>query len=48
MARVCIQSYSEHGYVFYSWNESALFAGSMFPVKGLSPNTVRLCRYREA
>ncbi|CAI5741961.1 unnamed protein product [Hyaloperonospora brassicae] len=39
-------SYSEHGYVFYSWSESALFAGSMFPVKGLSPNTTYVFRVR--
>lgn len=36
-----IQSHSEHGYVYYSWTESETFAGTMYPVKGLTPNTVR-------
>ncbi|KAF1313785.1 hypothetical protein FI667_g16991, partial [Globisporangium splendens] len=33
-------SHSEHGYVYYSWTDSELFSGSMYPVKGLTPNTV--------
>uniref|UniRef100_A0AAV1VHD8 Fibronectin type-III domain-containing protein n=1 Tax=Peronospora matthiolae TaxID=2874970 RepID=A0AAV1VHD8_9STRA len=39
-------SYSGHGYVFYSWNDSTLFTGSMFPVKGLCPNTTYVFRVR--
>ncbi|KUF91933.1 Mitochondrial Protein Translocase (MPT) Family [Phytophthora nicotianae] len=36
----------EHGYVYYSWNDSVLFTGKMFPVKGLKPNTTYVFRVR--
>ncbi|RLN89762.1 hypothetical protein BBJ28_00021427 [Nothophytophthora sp. Chile5] len=39
-------SHSEHGYVYYSWSDSAPFAGKMMPVKGLSPNTTYVFRAR--
>ncbi|KAL4106177.1 hypothetical protein PRIC1_004231 [Phytophthora ramorum] len=39
-------SHSEHGYVYYSWNESVLFTGKMFPVKGLTSNTTYVFRVR--
>ncbi|KAG3237158.1 hypothetical protein PI124_g17848 [Phytophthora idaei] len=39
-------SHSEHGYVYYSWNNSVLFTGKMFPVKGLKPNTTYVFRVR--
>ncbi|KAG7383515.1 hypothetical protein PHYPSEUDO_003608 [Phytophthora pseudosyringae] len=39
-------SHSEHGYVYYSWNDSVLFTGKMFPVKGLAPNTTYVFRVR--
>lgn len=39
-------SHSEHGYVYYSWNDSVLFSSKMFPVKGLKPNTTYVFRAR--
>ncbi|GAB9467563.1 hypothetical protein Gpo141_00004903 [Globisporangium polare] len=39
-------SHSEHGYVYYSWTESEPFAGTMYPVKGLVPNTNYVFRAR--
>ncbi|KAF4325314.1 hypothetical protein BBO99_00000417 [Phytophthora kernoviae] len=39
-------SHSEHGYVYYSWNDSVLFSGKMFPVKGLTSNTTYVFRVR--
>ncbi|CAH0491267.1 unnamed protein product [Peronospora farinosa] len=39
-------SYSEHGYVYYSWNNSVLFTGHNFPVKGLTHNTTYVFRVR--
>lgn len=39
-------SHSEHGYVYYSWNDSAFFSTRMFAVNGLKPNTTYVFRVR--
>ncbi|CEG41623.1 Immunoglobulin-like fold [Plasmopara halstedii] len=39
-------SYSEHGYVYYSWIDSVTFSSTLFPVKGLKPNTTYVFRVR--
>lgn len=39
-------AHSEHGYVYYSWTESDVFASRLWPVKGLVPNTTYVFRAR--